>query len=303
MGLYAETVLQTVQDGTNDTYYGRYLAVDYAGSGFGVVVDFKDYNFKKYGAYASGGVTSSEPLAYQNPPLVQREFTTNLLAKHPHVPVYDDEAGFQVEGTFQPLEPLSVTANFSRSSLHRGEELIPSLHEEDAPFWQFFMEGEYVFPQGHFAGLGVGANEEVKVTGPEASRVSYLWQQKQAVALEGTYFLTPLYGLTGHLEAMRLKDNIEVEDFMEYYAAATLSRAPWGSVTVSFETTGDPDEREDNWLGQSYWLGFEMDVNFLQNHNLLLFAGQDRGGIKCTSGRCRYVDPFEGIKLTLRSTF
>jgi hypothetical protein len=298
VGLYAESVLQYVQDGSEDPYYGNYLALDYTFSGLGIIADYKDYNFKKYGTYSAGGVTSSEPLAYQNPPLVQREFTTNLLAKHPHVPVYNDEVGFQLEVNGQVSEPLALTLNFSRSSLHRGGSIIPSLHEEDAPFWQLFLEGEYDFPAGHFLRLDVGVNEEVLVTGPKDDRITFFWQRKQAAALEGTYYLQEQYGLTGHFEMMRLEDVVLDDEYFEFYSALTLSRAPWGSATVSVETTGDPQQTDED-----VWVGGEMDLNFLKHHNLLLFVGQDRGGMKCTSGRCRYVDPFEGVKLTWRTTF
>ncbi len=302
-GFYAESALQYVQDGSSDPYYGNYLALDYAGAGYGIVVDYKDYNFKKFGTYSAGGVTSSEPLAYQNPPLVQREFTTNLLARHPHIPLFEDEVGFQVEGTVQPLETLTLVANFSRSSTHRGGSVIPSLHEEDAPFWQAFMEAEHTWPASHFLRLDFGVNEEVKVSGSENARVSYFWQRKQGGAAEGTYYLNNRYSFSLHVESLHLEDIIEEENFWEYYAAFNLSRAPWGGITLSFERTEDPDEQNRSFWIKDYWVGSELDVNFLERHNLLLFVGQDRGGIKCTSGRCRYVDPFEGVKVTLRSTF
>jgi hypothetical protein len=296
-GLYAETTLQYVKrppdvsaDDWKDPYYGNYVALDFSIADLGLVADFKDYNFKKFGTYTSGAVTSSEPLAYQNPPIVQREFTTNLLAKHPHVPVFEDEVGFQIEGTYQLLDPLGLVANFSRSSRHRDGSLIPSLHEVDAPFWQLFIEGEYVFPESHFLRLDMGVNEEV--VGLD------FWERKQAGAAEGTYYFSPRYSGSAHLEAMRVEDVRHDEEYLEFYAALTGSRAPWGSVTLVFETTGDPNAGDrDNWVSA------ELDLNFLQNHNLLLFVGQDRGGLKCTSGRCRYVDPFEGVKLGLRSTF
>lgn len=300
VGLYAETALQYVNEPsgqeTKDPYYGHYLALDYSGPGFGVVADFKDYNFKKFGSFTSGGVASSEPLAYQNPPIVQREFSTNLLAKHPHLPIFNDEVGFQIEGTFQPSDPLALTADFNRSSSHRGASLIPSLHEEDAPFWQFFLEGEYTFPENHYLRLDLGINEEVKVTGEQ--RTTYFWERKQSGAAEGTYYFDSRYSTTFHLETMHVEDVKWNQTFWEYYAAVTLSRAPWGGITIAGETTGDPEAGS-----KDHWLSAELDLNFLERHNLLLFVGQDRGGLKCTSGRCRYVDPFEGVKLSLRSTF
>jgi len=305
-GLYAETALQYVTRPENipesdweRPYYGNYLALDYSGSGFGLVADFKDYNFKKYGTFGAGSGSSAEPLVYQNPPLVQREFTTNLLSKHPHIPVFDDEVGFQIEATYQPSDPLTLVANFNRSSRHRDDSLIPSLHEEDDPFWQLFLEGDYALAQGHFLRLNLGVNEEVV----GADR----WQRKQAMAVEGTYYFDSRYSGSAHLEALRLEDVSQDEVFGEFFTALAVSRAPYGTLTLILEATADPSEVGGDRLSliDQYkgWWAAEVDFNFLQRHNLLLFVGKDRGGLKCTSGRCRYVDPFEGVKLTLRSTF
>ncbi|HEX7345091.1 MAG TPA: hypothetical protein VF398_12555, partial [bacterium] len=108
-------------------------------------------------------------------------------------------------------------------------------------------------------------------------------------------------------EALRLEDVSRDEIFGEFFTALSASRAPYGTVTLILEATADPDEGGGDRLSliDQYkgWLAAEVDFNFLERHNILLFVGKDRGGLKCTSGRCRYVDPFEGVKVTLRSTF
>jgi len=127
------------------------------------------------------------------------------------------------------------------------------------------------------------------------------------MAVEGTYYFNTRYSGSAHLEAMRLEDVRQDEIFGEFFTAFAISRAPYGTFTVILEATADPGEVGGDRLSliEQYkgWWAAEADFNFLERHNLLLFVGQDRGGLKCTSGRCRYVDPFEGVKLTLRSTF
>jgi hypothetical protein len=297
VGFSAEGVSQLVQDGLDSNYYGVYGSVDYSGSGFGIVIDYKDYNFKRY-SYNTGGSSTVEPLPYQNPPIVQREFTTNLLSKHPHLVEYDDEVGFQVEATVEPSDTWASTLNFSRSSNHRDKSLVPSLHEEDSPFWQLFMEGEYHHPAGHSIRLNLGINEEVKVSSSQGQKFTYFWQKKQAGAAEGTYFIDNRNSVGLHQEAMRVDDIKLGVDYWEYFTALTYSRAPWGSISFILETSQDP-----SLTGKDTWIAAEASVTFMERHNLLLFVGQDRGGLKCTSGRCRYVDPFEGVKISLQSTF
>ena len=52
----------------------------------------------------------------------------------------------------------------------------------------------------------------------------------------------------------------------------------------------------------TYYFNGAILYRFTSDSNLRIFAGQQRGGLKCVSGICKVFPPFEGarVELTLR---
>jgi hypothetical protein len=65
------------------------------------------------------------------------------------------------------------------------------------------------------------------------------------------------------------------------------------------------EEKLDNiWDTSFTWASIDMIYNVNQNHQLSLSYGSQRGGVLCSNGVCRYIQPFEnGFKIGLVSTF
>jgi|GEM_PF-2905131 len=52
------------------------------------------------------------------------------------------------------------------------------------------------------------------------------------------------------------------------------------------------------------WIGIQLTLDFLRNHQITVFYGSEQGGLQCVSGVCRQVAPFEdGFKLTIQSFY
>jgi hypothetical protein len=63
-------------------------------------------------------------------------------------------------------------------------------------------------------------------------------------------------------------------------------------VAGGYDYTTEPVQpKRDYFNGTVQW-------DFTSSSNLRLFAGAARGGLKCMSGVCRTVPPFEGVKLS-----
>jgi len=52
-----------------------------------------------------------------------------------------------------------------------------------------------------------------------------------------------------------------------------------------------------------YWINCEFRTTIFENTDLLFFAGKQKGGKVCRNGSCKYVSPFNGIKLSLSTRF
>lgn len=52
------------------------------------------------------------------------------------------------------------------------------------------------------------------------------------------------------------------------------------------------------------WFGLEATIDLLPHHQLTLFYGSEKGGLRCSNGVCREVPPFEdGFKITLQTVY
>ena len=99
-----------------------------------------------------------------------------------------------------------------------------------------------------------------------------------------------------HLER-RKRDVLLDEKFREGTLLAGLRVQPALTVAAGYDYTTEPIQPHTHYLnGQLGW-------DFTPSSGLRLFAGSARGGLKCVSGVCRQVPPFEGVKLTATIRF
>lgn len=276
LSIFGEYAQRRPEDGELLQGDGTYLSVEASTIGLAAHVGYKYYQF-------------GEDNPFQTPPIVQREYTTHLLSEHPHIPLIEDQVGFEVDLSATPTEIAFLSVNFSQSSKHKGAELLPSLKQDFNPFWELFFEGE-LYPRPDLTlKLGAGKNEE--------ARLLY-WQKKTAAMTEVIYNIKDLWSVTTVAENMWVNDKEAGEDHHEQWLSLNLARAPYGSLNFSFEQSSlsSPEEGDR-------WMGFEIAADVKTNHRLMLFYGRERGGLKCTSGVCRPVQPFEGFRITYEGRF
>ncbi len=73
------------------------------------------------------------------------------------------------------------------------------------------------------------------------------------------------------------------------------------SVTVENQI-GDSDSPEDGDDGE-YWIGGELATTIFNNTDVRLFYGKEKGGIVCSNGVCKNQAEFDGVRLTVTTTF
>lgn len=87
------------------------------------------------------------------------------------------------------------------------------------------------------------------------------------------------------------------ESFREGTLLVGVRLQPLITVAGGYDYTTEPTQpRRDYWNGNVAW-------DITQSSSLRLFVGSARGGLKCVSGVCRVVPPFEGVKLTATLRF
>jgi hypothetical protein len=97
-----------------------------------------------------------------------------------------------------------------------------------------------------------------------------------------------------------------------------LGKSPYWSLSLTIESTSTyeygPQKKSvtnplENFMGniidlENKWIALELMININSNTRLDLMYGTQRGGIICSNGICRYVEPFDdGFKLALSTVF
>src|SRR5262249_49866559 len=101
------------------------------------------------------------------------------------------------------------------------------------------------------------------------------------------------------LEDERVKHSSDIldEHFREGTILLGVRLQPAVTVTAGYDYTTEPTQPQRDYLnGNVAW-------DITPSSSLRLFAGSARGGLKCVSGVCRVVPPFEGVKLTATVRF
>lgn len=250
--------------------------------GWSLLLNYKDYDYRL--------VTP-----FQNPALVYREVGPRLLqARVPHVLNITDEVGYQIELAGYLTATTFATAHFSHASRHdrkQGGVPRPTLQEANAPFWETFTSIEQDLPQSRRLFIEIGLNEESAVN----------WQERQWLWAK---FTTPIRGsqeLELQHETLLITDHTRGDaEYTDQLYGVGWDTGGGVSLAVQYEISNDQELREREGNG---WPSVEAAMSLGQGrHRMALFYGRERGGLRCSNGVCRQVQPFAGWRLTLETT-
>jgi hypothetical protein len=323
-----------VRAATQSTGYGTGL---YGSLGFqadvaGITAEYKNYRFDVVDpSEIQAGTRPTRALPFQYPPTLIPEHDKTLLARNPHIVDMNDELGFQVEAMLHPGEDLNVTLLGTAGSRHNawtadttGGELgyarinakplaFPELADSRySPYWEAFIGAEYAVSEEASFGMGVQRRDNVVFHEPtSAEGVSSAEVYKATtLMLESIADLDETSNLHAILELQRVYDSrkatpavdslaILANDGKFYNALVTLeySQSPrWAVNTrVEFSTTKAEEGGRQVWpvVGGTYRIG--------DAHTIGLQYGSERGGVVCTGGVCRFINPFTGLRFTVVS--
>ncbi len=297
---------------------GMYSSLSYSKSGIGITLDYKNYRFDLVTPNQRDRIRPTKMMPFQNPPTALKEHTSTLISRNPHVVDFNDEVGSQLDIVFAPSDKLTMNLNLGLSSRHyefynvdttgyrykweridRFNNFLPSLREQLSPFWEIYFETEYYASEKLYAKVAFSRQNEIvyKEEDPLTSEKIF----NTTIPIELRYSLTKDYTLKLIFENQWTHNTTHATtpDFTSQFIALSLSKSPELTLTMNTEFTSD----EDDPTGKSHWVLGEVSYKITPTNNLTVSYGSEKGGLKCTSGICRYVYPFNGLRLTLSSKF
>jgi hypothetical protein len=297
---------------------GGYGSLSFTKGTLGVTVDYKNYRFNLTTPNERSSTSPTKALPFQNPPTCIKEHSTTLLSRYPHIVDFNDEVGFQVDAFYSPKENLTFNVNASLSSRHydyvdvdttvfiryqrvdRSNSFLPSIDKAFSPYWELYLEAEYYYKKNMKVKIGAGRQYSViyNVISPEGSDIV----TNTTIPVELKYDFAKVYSVKLQAEQQWVYNSLNEEGNRGFYnelLSLTVSRSPSLILngTVEFST----DKKDPS--GKKVWGTGEITYKMSSANSVTFSYGSERGGLKCSSGICRYVNPFNGFRLTVINNF
>jgi len=296
---------------------GLYSAFSYTFGNLGMTMEYKNYRFDITLPDNRSNTRPSRMLPYQNPPTAQKENNSVLTSRNPHVVDFNDEVGGQIDFVYVPNDKLSFNLSGSIASKHyqytdidtssivsyervdRGDSWLPDMNNAFSPFWEIYLEAEDYATDKIYGKLALALQNNVLYNqiNPSSSEII----KTTTIPLEFRYSFTDVYSLTFINETQWANNSINIGDknFMNQYNSLTFSSSPSLVLTVTSEFTNNEDEP----TGKSSWFTGEISYKLNQSNTFGVSYGSERGGLKCTNGICRFVQPFEGFRVLIATQY
>lgn len=295
---------------------GLYSSLSYSRANLGVTLEYKNYRFDLVTPNERSNTRPTKALPFQSPPTVVREHTSTLLSRFPHIVDFNDEVGYEADIFYSPKDNLTFNLNFSQASRHydyvdidttlltkyqrvERNAFLPSMLDAFSPFWEVFLEAEYYYKKNIKIKLGAARQYSVLYNNanPSASDLTKTY----TFPLEIKYDFLKKYSLKLNGEFQSVYNTLRTgkKEFISEYVSLALSRSPDIVIVGNTEFTSDLEDPS----GKKFWINGELTYKFSSANTMILYYGSERGGLKCSSGICRYVNPFNGFRLTVINNF
>ena len=296
---------------------GAYGYISYIKGSFGLTVDYKNYRFNLVTPDQRSSTNPFKALPFQNAPSCIKEYSSTLLSRFPHNVDFNDEVGWQIDAYYSPNKDLTINANASLTSRHydyvdvdttaltryerieRNDAFLPSIQDPYSPYWEIYVGAEYYWNDNLITRMALSRKTNIlySIVDPKSSDKIRTF----TIPIEVDYTFSKIYTIKVVAEFQRAFNSLRAEqkNFNNQNTLISFSRSPNIIFAGNFELTDD----EEDPSGKKYWVRGELTYKFNSANQVILSYGSERGGLQCSSGICRYVNPFNGFRLTLINNF
>ena len=272
-----------------------------------------------------------QALDVQRSPTGYYQHSFKLLSRNSKQVNLNDEIGLELELIGPIDENRTLLLNYTKSSSTKGwhnefgywepepltttngnsNSLFPSSDKDSYPFDEIFIELNG-YNKAHTLFYRVGFDYFSDTFAVLAnSNTSESFEVNKAITFPFmvNVILNDLWSIEVQLELQRAKKGFEVttndessfvsllsEKYQDnIFLGFTVNHAPW-SLTVATESTNS-DESLSN-FDSNTWNSVALTYRIKSDNILEVFYGSIRGGLDCTNGVCRYIQPFKnGLRI------
>ena len=194
----------------------------------------------------------------------------------------EDEIGWQVFGTVSFTDGLNFTADYAEAF---NSEKIKKMNDA-------FFALEY---SGNSFSLLASYSHIEKV-----DDLNNTWQQDLIPALQTNFtgLKIPVQIQAEYKKVSKQRQDAESEHFepklqtdftLKKLSLSLCAQSNWEEISEIFDSR--------------YWASAQIKFPLFEHSDIILFGGKEAGGKVCRNGICRYVAPFEGLRVELNTRF
>jgi len=288
---------------------------------FTAMFEYKRYSYGREAATEKRDPLkqATKPLPWQIGPTGIRQHDINLLGNVTHPVDYGDEVGFNLE--IRKYFGFSWSATLNASIVSQLGELgddgetglfFPTTDIAYSPWQEVFTEVEYIGES--LSNRMFLAYTRAVLSGSTAAEITshvtfvpayFSWHPSDILVLS-TVLEFQASDLTA--EAYETVDPpAESAGDHAYTSTHVIFSVDFQhrySASLIWDTSDDAAlVREDSDPGRQHWVSTEISVKPTDKIWLRASYGKEKGGVRCTGGVCRVLNPFEGFRVSLEWRF
>ena len=288
-GSYLETT-QSISEESGNVVYSQFVGTlpDYSV----LTIEYKLYRngIESQKNKINYNRMASKSMPFHLGPTSLRQHDVGLLANLTHTVDYGDEAGFYVDyrknlGKSYLFTGIYAEASRTSRDGEKSNSFFPSMKIENFPFQELYLEIEFM--ETVLQNRSIGAYTEFSLDGITKEKcVTFIPAYFSRVG--GAFVFG---GSLGFQKALKGGN--------EYVNNQYILSVDWKrklSFSLITDITSDPAIE-----GDSKWVSGEIGYKPSPALTIRATYGTEKGGIRCTGGVCRYISPFDGVRLMLEA--
>lgn len=238
--------------------------------------------------------THDGTVVYNTPPSLRKEYTYQLLNRHPSPLDQTNERGFQAEVNYYLDDNNQLNANFGMTETLPASSYFQRVLGFNLPVFiqhkEFFIQGARNWSDSYTSILSFGFNEEL----PTNTR-------NFAPILENRFYFDNINTVKVTIEHQHTTNRTTDEKYYSNVLALEYLRSP--SLSISLVTEVETKEPEEGRKVRKLWSFIQLGYKIFQNTDLSLLIGSRQAGNICIGGVCRFEPEFRGIELSMLTRF
>lgn len=272
---------------------------------------FAEYKRYQWGIEAQQDRTNlyrqaSRALPFQMGPIGLRQHDISLLANRTHPVNYSDEVGINVDVKYSVGNWIGTVnvAKLSQTTAWNNQVsdnlFYPSSLPKYLPFTEFYFELDYSGNRltNRFVAAFTDYTESLSTERAENLQHITLTPVYSSLRI-GNFVFSHIFTWQQSTKISLTLTGDEIHQESPYYSKQWVSSVDWKgqwSVSAIFDVSDESGDPEN-------WLSGEIAYRPSPRYWLRGSYGAEKGGVRCTSGVCRIISPFEGARLSMEVRF